>query len=189
MLAYRTRSHLFPYAAVTLATALAICVAHLPLFAGMRFTVFLCAVTLSAWLGGFGPGLFSAALSFLAIEFFFMPPVHSFRVSSVDDWMRLLFFACAALAVNLCARPFAQKAKRAFTHANGAELAEPAAVAFRCLASSLNDQVAFVLNRRGTIVTWNAAAERLTGYCESDILHDHFSRLFPTLAIAEGRPQ
>ena len=46
-----------------------------------------------------------------------------------------------------------------------------------------------MLDRRGTIVTWNAAAEHLTGYCERDILHDHFSRLFPRQAIAEGRPQ
>ena len=40
-------------------------------------SLLLCAVLLSAWLGGVGPGLFGIGLSILAFDYFFISPVHS----------------------------------------------------------------------------------------------------------------
>ena len=37
-----------------------------------QVSLLLCAIMLSAWLGGFGPGLFAIGLSVLAFEFFFL---------------------------------------------------------------------------------------------------------------------
>jgi hypothetical protein len=39
--------------------------------------LFLLAVVLSAWYGGKGPGLFTAVLSYLTLEFVFLPPIYS----------------------------------------------------------------------------------------------------------------
>ncbi len=40
-------------------------------------SLFLCAVILSAWFGGVGPGLLATALSALAFYYYFLPPVYS----------------------------------------------------------------------------------------------------------------
>jgi PAS domain S-box-containing protein len=57
---------------------------------------------ISAWVGGFGPGLLAVTLSILAFEYFFLPPIFS----SVVDWNalpRLILFAVSALMVALLA--------------------------------------------------------------------------------------
>ncbi|HXJ59936.1 MAG TPA: ATP-binding protein [Verrucomicrobiae bacterium] len=63
-------------------------------------SVFTCAIVLSAWFGGFGPGLLSVALSILAFDYYFLPPTHSLLPNS-NEVPRLILFAVAALLVGL----------------------------------------------------------------------------------------
>jgi K+-sensing histidine kinase KdpD len=42
--------------------------------------IFFCAVMLSSWYGGFLPGIFAALLASLALDYYFIPPIHSFAV-------------------------------------------------------------------------------------------------------------
>ena len=63
-------------------------------------SVFTCAIVLSAWFGGFGPGLLSVALSILAFDYYFLPPTHSL-VPNSHEVPRLILFAIAALIVGL----------------------------------------------------------------------------------------
>ena len=42
------------------------------------------AVVVSAWMGGTGPGLRAVFLSTLAVDYFFIPPIHSFAVNATD---------------------------------------------------------------------------------------------------------
>src|ERR1035438_2544403 len=46
--------------------------------------LFFAAVMISAWLGGTGPGLFAVLHSTLAVDYFFIPPLHSFAVKGPD---------------------------------------------------------------------------------------------------------
>lgn len=46
--------------------------------------LFFAAVVVSAWRGGLGPGLLAAALSILALEYFFLPPVWGLRLGWCD---------------------------------------------------------------------------------------------------------
>jgi len=65
-------------------------------------SLFICAVMISAWFGGFGPGLLAVTLSLLAFDYYFLPPFYSFAV----EWNatpRLILFAAAALMVALLA--------------------------------------------------------------------------------------
>jgi len=65
-------------------------------------SLFICAVLISAWVGGFGPGLLAVTLSTLAFDYFFLPPIFSLVV----DWNalpRLILFAVSALMVALLA--------------------------------------------------------------------------------------
>jgi C4-dicarboxylate-specific signal transduction histidine kinase len=61
-------------------------------------SLFLCAVMLSAWFGGVGPGLLATALSVLAFYYYFLPPVHSLDAKT-DEIPRLVVFMVSALFV------------------------------------------------------------------------------------------
>jgi PAS domain S-box-containing protein len=61
-------------------------------------SLLLCAVILSAWFGGVGPGLLATVLSALAFNYYFLPPVHSLGPKT-DEIPRLVIFAISALFV------------------------------------------------------------------------------------------
>src|SRR5271170_3029320 len=59
-------------------------------------SLFLCAVMISAWLGGIGPGLLATALSCLAFNYYFLQPLYSFALKS-DELPRLVVFGVSAI--------------------------------------------------------------------------------------------
>ena len=61
-------------------------------------TVFLGGVIIAAWFGGLGPGLLAAVLALAAVEYYFIPPFHSFtpRIQQVPHL--LVFGALAVLS-------------------------------------------------------------------------------------------
>jgi len=61
-------------------------------------SLFLCAVILSAWFGGVGPGLLATALSGLAFYYYFLPPIHSWHAKP-GEIPRLVIFMASALFV------------------------------------------------------------------------------------------
>jgi PAS domain S-box-containing protein len=61
-------------------------------------SLFLCAVILSAWFGGVGPGLLATALSALAFYYFFLPPIYSWDAKP-EEIPRLAIFTMSALFV------------------------------------------------------------------------------------------
>src|SRR5712692_9418465 len=67
-------------------------------FSAAPVSLFICAVTLSAWLGGFRPGLLATLLSLLAFKYYFVPPVYSLALETAEI-ARLVVFSLAALFV------------------------------------------------------------------------------------------
>src|SRR5437667_9548241 len=61
-------------------------------------SLFLCAVMLSAWFGGAGPGLLATALSAFAFYYYFLPPIYSLHAKP-GEIPRLLVFMVSALFV------------------------------------------------------------------------------------------
>ena len=59
---------------------------------------YFCAVLLTAWFGGLGPGLFAIALSILALMYYFVPPTQTFSVDAAH-MPALVLFSLAALFV------------------------------------------------------------------------------------------
>src|SRR5437879_4311568 len=47
----------------------------------------------------------------------------------------------------------------------------------------------FQLDPNGRVVSWNAGAERLKGYCAGDIIGKHLSIFYPGDAVLHGRPE
>jgi PAS domain S-box-containing protein len=63
-------------------------------------TVYLPAVTLSAWLGGLGPGLMATALSAFICSYFHFDPYGSLWIDSPDDRFRLVVFLLEGILVS-----------------------------------------------------------------------------------------
>src|SRR6267142_3359175 len=61
--------------------------------------IFFLAIILTAWFGGFGPGLVAAVLTTLAITYFFLPPVYSLRFG-VNQIPHLIVFFVSAFLVS-----------------------------------------------------------------------------------------
>lgn len=63
--------------------------------------LYLAVVAVLGVLGGLWPALAAAALSFLLVDFFFVPPVHTFTIDSEQDIVNLLAFVATAGLVGL----------------------------------------------------------------------------------------
>jgi two-component system sensor histidine kinase KdpD len=62
---------------------------------------YLLVVTAAAATGGLGPGIAAAALGFLAFDFLFLPPYHTFIVDDAQDYLSLFVYLLVALVVSL----------------------------------------------------------------------------------------
>lgn len=60
--------------------------------------LFFAAVMASAWYGGIAPGLFAVVLSTVSVDYFFVPPLHSFAVNTTDSAYFAAFVVCALVA-------------------------------------------------------------------------------------------
>jgi PAS domain S-box-containing protein len=60
---------------------------------------------------------------------------------------------------------------------------------FRLLVQSVKDYAIYMLDRDGLVATWNAGAERIKGWKDSEILGRHYSVFFPPEDVAVGKPQ
>src|SRR5262249_40968458 len=92
------------YALAALLVAAATIIQH---FGDMHFAVtpsFVCAVLLSAWFGGMGPGLLATALSNLALAYYFVPPTRTFVIHAAYIPSVVLFSLGAVFVTLLSAR-------------------------------------------------------------------------------------
>jgi two-component system sensor histidine kinase KdpD len=58
-------------------------------------------VVTAAAAGGLGPGVTAAALGFLAFDFLFLPPYHTFIVDDLQDYLSLAVYLLVAVVVSL----------------------------------------------------------------------------------------
>lgn len=97
------RSSVTRYGAATLMTLVAW---GLALLLGSELSVrthlpFAAAVALATWFGGAGPGLLSALLSVLAIDFSFLPPFHSIELTHIEELVDSVMFLIVASTIGM----------------------------------------------------------------------------------------
>ena len=99
-LLWRKPSGIWGYGIALLSVAAALTVSRLPAIhlQDAPVSLFLCAVILSAWFGGAGPGLLATAIAALAFNYYFLPPIHSLGLKP-DEIPRLAIFTVSALFV------------------------------------------------------------------------------------------
>lgn len=59
---------------------------------------------------------------------------------------------------------------------------------FRLLVDGVTEYSLIMLDRDGTVSSWNSGAERIHGYASTAIIGKHFSRLYSAEDIADNRP-
>jgi PAS domain S-box-containing protein len=105
------------YGIAILSIAAAVIISQLPAFHLQLAPVslFLCAIIVSAWYGGAGPGLFATALSVPAFYYFVLPPIHSFGAKPEEIPRFLIYVASAVFVGSICAaqRSASESLKRA----------------------------------------------------------------------------
>jgi signal transduction histidine kinase len=96
---------------------------------GFRFPLipFYPAVVLASWIGGFGPGVLATLLSAATADYFFIPPIHSFHILSLDDIVAVALFVGVGLLItglNASLRRFAERERLARAEAEAANRAK-----------------------------------------------------------------
>jgi len=62
-------------------------------------TIFFCSIIVSSWYGGLFPGLSAALLSWLALDYYFVPPIYSFAVNS-ERMPEMIVFGATAFFIS-----------------------------------------------------------------------------------------
>ena len=99
----RRKPHaMWSFATAVLSVAAALIVSRAPSFhlQSAPVSLFLCAVMVSAWVGGLWPGLLATLFSCLLFSYYFLAPASSFSINA-DEIPRGLLFLLSALFVAL----------------------------------------------------------------------------------------
>lgn len=117
------------------------------------------AIMVSAWLGGFAPGITTTVLCALAADYFWMSPVYSFVVREVGDLVALVLF----IGVGGVVSGLNEAWRRA------AATAAAASERLRITLTSIGDGV-IATDAAGRITLMNDVAQVLTGWSETAAL-------------------
>jgi PAS domain S-box-containing protein len=150
------------------------------------------AIIVSAWYGGLGPGLFATGLSVLATDYFFLYPVGSFTVFSLEG-VDVAAFVLEGVLVSVLTsslRTARNRAEQGTLEARDhQESLRESEERFRLMVEGVKDYAIFMLDPGGCVTTWNDGAERIEGYGEAEIIGQHFSVFYPDEDVERGHPE
>lgn len=158
----------YALAAVIPAAALLLTLIARPLLAYTPSVFMLAGVVACAWYGGFGPAVLASLHSALTLEYFVMPPAFSW--AGLDSLERIGAFVATGLVIAGIGG-LHRRRERALTTL--------AAI----VTSSNHAVIGEALD--GTIVSWNPAAERLSGYAFDEVRGRNIALLLPTALTGE----
>ncbi|HLA31369.1 MAG: hypothetical protein A2Y50_10680 [Pseudomonadales bacterium RIFCSPLOWO2_12_59_9] len=136
--------------------------------AQLLLILFMLPITLSALLGGFGPGLLSTLIAAFGLDYLAIAPLYSFRIESSHDALHLALLIITGVTVSLLSELLRHSlAKQEFNRR-----------LLSAVVSGTSDAV-FVKDIQGRYLLINTAAAEVAGRSASDIVgrDDYF--LFP----------
>ncbi|MBD2199538.1 MULTISPECIES: PAS domain-containing sensor histidine kinase [Calothrix] len=163
------------------------------------YPLFLAAVMVSSWYGGFKPGLVATLLSAIVCAYFLLPPFDSLAVSGFSV-VGLVQFVLVGLLISSLNSALRQARSQAQMNARIAQEnyerlhqsqynLRQSEERYRLLVEGVTNYAIFMLDPNGNFTTWNIGAERILGYQEAEIIGQSFERIFSPAAIEQGLPQ
>jgi K+-sensing histidine kinase KdpD len=160
-------------ALLSVALALGITLLLLPWLSPTTTMLFFVAVMVSAWYGGWWPGLVATALSMLAINYFFVQPFYSLHVLDLETVVQLSTFLIAAGLISYLnqsrhralrsARSHLQALQNAMSREQAALVeAQTAKEQAEMVLASINDGF-YVLDRDGGTVAGSTTEAKYLG--------------------------
>ncbi|MBD2256275.1 PAS domain S-box protein [Pseudanabaena sp. FACHB-2040] len=157
------------------------------------FLLFAPAIMLSAWYGGFKPGLVATALSCLLANYFLVEHTNSLAIATLSDLVRMLVFAVIGVQISFLSGRLLSERWRALASARQAEAVadslERSEKRYRLMIENVRDYAIYSLDPAGSILSWNNGAERLQGYEANEVIGRHFSCFYVPDEVEQGLPQ
>jgi two-component system, cell cycle sensor histidine kinase and response regulator CckA len=157
------------------------------------FLTFYPAVMLVAILWGWGPGLLATGAAAVMAAYAIFPPVGRFALSRSVDVVALAFFLLLGGGMSVAAafyhrvRVRADRYAQEFAALASRRQAEAAQARLAAIVESSEDAI-LSMDAAGTILTWNAGAERMLGYRAGEIIGQPVTRLLPGDPAPLGEP-
>jgi len=139
------------------------------------FITFFPAVVFTAWFGGLGPGLLATALSATLTGYFFISPIHLFRIDNSSDAANLGRFIIGAVLVTLLMDALYKARRRAEEQQHLAEVIL-SSIADAVLAADVDGRVTFI----------NPVAEALTGWTAAEAIDQSIDKVFRIFSETTG---
>lgn len=158
-----------PYTVAVLSVASALLLTLLlhPMLNQTIFLLFFAAVAISAWYGGIKSGLVATALCSLAINYFFLRPLFSLYIESLDNRLHLALFVLVAIFISLLNSELRSAKDRLQVSMQKLQASE---TKFRRLADA-NIIGVIVANINGGIIEANNAFLTMVGYTREELLY------------------
>ncbi|MBD2355838.1 PAS domain S-box protein [Tolypothrix sp. FACHB-123] len=159
---------ILPYTVAVLAVGSALLLTFLlePLLSPTIFLLFFAAVAVSAWYGGMKSGLFATTLATISVAYFFLTPVFSPLIYSLDSLLRLALFVLVTTLIswlNSQLRTAKRRLEKSIQQLQASE------TRFRRLAES-NIIGVVVADMNGAIIEANDAFLKMVGYTREELL-------------------
>ena len=196
----RTTSAVARYALAFVCVGVALLATYFLQPNGLVVPLFFLALILASWFGGIGPGLLTALLSTVSVDFFFLPPVYSFKFDFTHLPQLLVFFISAVLVSSWST--MRRSAETALRRARDeqeikvqertadlqAEIAERRRVEEmlrqRADLLDLTHDTVFVRDMNDVITYWNRGAEDMYRWSRDEahgkVAHELMKTIFPT---------
>lgn len=163
------------YAAAAVAVGLALGLRLIlePIVAGQAvYLLYVPAVLVGSAVGGFGPGLFATVLGLLLSMFF----VAEFRSFAPYDWVNIAAFALVGVGASYRGELLHRARLAAIA---SAEQARGREAHLQSILDTIPDAMV-VIDERGAIQSFSAAAERLFGYARAEVTGKNVKLLMPS---------
>jgi PAS domain S-box-containing protein len=147
---------------------------------GVALPLFLLAVALTSWYADAQAGIVATVLSALCFDYFFLPPIYSFRFAPKDTGALVAIVAFALLVTRFSA--VRRRVEDDLRHARDALEAEVVVRTRQARLLDLTKDAIFVRDMEGFVTYWNRGAEELygwtpeqaTGHVSRELLHTSF---------------
>jgi signal transduction histidine kinase/CheY-like chemotaxis protein len=164
---------------------------------GFPYATLFGAVAIAVWMGGWGPGVLTAVLSFVLTNYFIQLPFMGFALDAARDWLALILYALScALIISLghqmrTARERSRRAEEQFRGSQEAAIQGYSMLrAVRDMTGDVADFTFEYINPRGAELA-NLPPQELIGRRLSDVLPGaRHTRLFERLKAVQktGEP-